>query len=191
MLSPLALDGDFDNEINFERGPKWKIRGDQGAAGVKAALAENLEQQFRRPVGDPVRLVEPRRAVDHNEHAGHLRYVIEVADRSLEDAKQFDGDVAGGRFRSAQGNIRTHLAHKQLIAGLGQASREEDVTATANPGRELGDVPVRDRRWDVGKIDSELSKARLCAHDDVPWLALAQSFATSSKRSMSAASFRR
>ena len=30
---------DLNNEINFERGPKWKIRGDEGAAGVKAALA--------------------------------------------------------------------------------------------------------------------------------------------------------
>jgi hypothetical protein len=37
--SPLAADSDLNDEINFERGPKWKIRGDQGAAGVKAALA--------------------------------------------------------------------------------------------------------------------------------------------------------
>src|SRR5947209_2706249 len=137
----------LNDEIDFERGPKWKIRGDQRAAGVKAALAEDLDQQLRGAVGDPVRFVEPRRAVDHDEHAGHLRYAIEVADRGLEDAKQLDGDVAGGRSRSAWGNILTHLTHEQLIAGLGQASREEDVTATANPRRELGDVPVRDRRW--------------------------------------------
>src|SRR5947209_15317005 len=36
---PLAADSDLNDEIDFERGPKWKIRGDQGAAGVKAALA--------------------------------------------------------------------------------------------------------------------------------------------------------
>ena len=117
--------------------------------------------------------------------------MIEVADRGLEDAEQFDGDAAGGRPRSACRNIPAHLADQQLIACLGQASREEDVIATANPRRELGDVPVRDRRCDVGKLDSKLSKARLCAHDDVPRLALAQSFATASTRSMSAASFRR
>jgi hypothetical protein len=185
------LDSDLNNEINLERGPKWKIGGDKGAAGVKAALPEDLDQQLRGAVGDPVRFVEPRRAVDHDEHAGNLRYVIEVTDRGLEDAKQFDGNVAGGRPRSSQGNFPTNLAHEQLIAGLGQPSREEDVTATANPRRELGDVPIRDRRWDVGKFDSKLSKARLRAHDDIPWVALAQSFVTASKRSMSAASFRR
>ena len=68
---------------------------------MNAALAEDLDQQLRGAVGDPVRLGEPWRAVNHDEHAGHLRDVIEVADRRLEDAEQFDGDVAGGRPRSA------------------------------------------------------------------------------------------
>ena len=53
----------------------------------------------------------------------------------------------------------------------------------------FGDVPVREGRWDVGMMDSKLSKTRL--YDDFLSLALAQSFATASKRSMSAESFKR
>src|SRR5262249_17707616 len=153
------LGGDFGRELDLYTRSEGDLRDSERAASVRAALAEDLDEELGRPVGNDVLLLEIGCAVHEHEELHDARDGVEIARRRVQRRDEVDGDRPRGQLALLNIDTGAELTDPRLAIPLCNVPRQEDQSVAADEGHERGDG----RRYG-GKIDGEGLEALIDRH---------------------------
>src|SRR5712691_13315990 len=145
-----AASGHFGDQLDLDAGAERYLRHTERAAGVGSAVAEDLDQQLRGPVGDQMLLGEGRRAVDQHHELDDPRDSVEVADGGVQGAHELDGDRPRRRLPLAGRQPGAELPDPRLAFLPGDVPRHVDEAPRAHEGDVDGPGPSQ-----LGERDAE------------------------------------
>jgi DNA-binding MarR family transcriptional regulator len=138
------------DHVDFDAYAKWQLCDTGGAARMDAPLAEDLDKQLRRPIRNPVRFRELRRAVDHDKELYDSSNSAKIADGGFKHGQQFNCHMACGELALIQADLIAHFPTEELTVYLAKAAGEINLIAGTSERCECRHISIDDWRHDVG-----------------------------------------